>query len=289
MVREQYVRTTGDEGVPDTVPEYLYKIGIYGWRKRCLYLFILILLAILVINLALTIWIVRVMWFNMEGMGLLQVHPDGVRLEGESDFLFSLYAHEIDSREDSALLLDSTENVSLNARNENGNVTGRLSVGPKKVQGDAQQLVVSSNSGRMLFQADGKEVVVGNNKLRITGPEGAIFQHSVQTPLIRGEMSKDLRLDAPTRSLSMDAPAGVHIKALSGRLSVTSNRDVQLHSTEGLLVLDAEMVRMHNLQLGTAGTGGAQDLYEVCVCPNSGKLFLSKANVKTTCSDSQQC
>lgn len=69
MVREQYITTTGDQDVPDTTPDYLYKIGIYGWRKRCLYLFVLILLVILVINLALTIWIVRVMWFNPVRVG----------------------------------------------------------------------------------------------------------------------------------------------------------------------------------------------------------------------------
>lgn len=34
-----------------------------------------------------------------EGMGYLQVTEDGVRLEGESEFLFPLYAEEIDSRE----------------------------------------------------------------------------------------------------------------------------------------------------------------------------------------------
>lgn len=79
MVREQYVSTTGDDGVPDTIPDYLYKIGIYGWRKRCLYLFVLILLVILVINLALTIWIVRVMWFNpvRMGMGMLYMNRAG--------------------------------------------------------------------------------------------------------------------------------------------------------------------------------------------------------------------
>lgn len=32
-------------------------------------------------------------------MGYLQVTEDGVRLEGESEFLFPLYAEEIDSRE----------------------------------------------------------------------------------------------------------------------------------------------------------------------------------------------
>lgn len=35
-----------------------------------------------------------------EGMGLLQVHPDGVKLEeGESEFLSPIYAEEIHSRE----------------------------------------------------------------------------------------------------------------------------------------------------------------------------------------------
>lgn len=55
------------------------------------------------------------------------------------------------------------------------------------------------------------------------------------------------------------------------------------------LVLDAETVRMPNLPLSEEGVAGnAQGLYEVCVCP-SGKLFLSKAGVTSTCSENQEC
>lgn len=64
MVREQYVTTTQGSSAPTSVPDHVYKIGIYGWRKRCLYLFVLLLIIILVVNFALTIWILRVMWFN---------------------------------------------------------------------------------------------------------------------------------------------------------------------------------------------------------------------------------
>lgn len=64
MVREQYISTTDESGVPTPVTDSIYKIGIYGWRKRCLYLFVLLLIIILVVNFALTIWILRVMWFN---------------------------------------------------------------------------------------------------------------------------------------------------------------------------------------------------------------------------------
>uniref|UniRef100_UPI003AAAB4F7 gamma-sarcoglycan n=1 Tax=Centroberyx gerrardi TaxID=166262 RepID=UPI003AAAB4F7 len=290
MVREQYVTTTQGSGAPRPLPDHAYKIGIYGWRKRCLYLFVLLLLIILVVNFALTIWILRVMWFNTEGMGLLQVNSDGVKLEeGESEFLFPLYAHEIHSRQDSSLLVHSSENVSLNARNENGDVTGSISVGPREAQGHAQNLLIKSHNENMLFTADGKKAVIGPDKLRVTGPEGALFQHSVEVPLLKSEPLKDLRLESPTRSLSMDAPKGVHIKALAGNIEAASNMDVILQSSVGLLVLDAETVRLPSLpQSGEGVSGNAQGLYEVCVCP-SGKLFLSKAGVTSTCSENQEC
>ena len=43
----------------------IYKIGIYGWRKRCLYVFLLLLMMMIIINLALTIWILKVMDFSV--------------------------------------------------------------------------------------------------------------------------------------------------------------------------------------------------------------------------------
>jgi hypothetical protein len=42
----------------------VYTIGIYGWRKRCLYFLILLIMILAVINLSLTIWIMVVMDFN---------------------------------------------------------------------------------------------------------------------------------------------------------------------------------------------------------------------------------
>lgn len=64
MVREQYITTTEGTHIERPENQSVYKIGIYGWRKRCLYLFVLLLLIILLVNLALTIWILKVMWFS---------------------------------------------------------------------------------------------------------------------------------------------------------------------------------------------------------------------------------
>lgn len=72
-----------------------YRIGIYGWRKRCLYFLVIILSAMVIINLALTIWIIRVMNFSISGMGSLRLLQDGVRLEGQSHFLHTIYAWDM--------------------------------------------------------------------------------------------------------------------------------------------------------------------------------------------------
>ena len=52
-------------GDPLNQPRIVYKVGVYGWRKRCLYLFILLLMVIVIVNLALTIWILKVMQFSL--------------------------------------------------------------------------------------------------------------------------------------------------------------------------------------------------------------------------------
>ncbi|XP_045150002.1 gamma-sarcoglycan isoform X1 [Echinops telfairi] len=285
MVREEY--TTATEGARLERPEdqYFYKIGIYGWRKRCLYLFVLLLLVILVVNLALTIWILKVMWFFPTGMGHLLVTKDGLRLEGESEFLFPLYVREIRSRMDSSLLLQSTQNVTVNARNSEGEVTGRLKVGPQMVEVQNQQFQINSKDGKPLFTADEKEVAVGTGRLRVTGPEGALFEHSAETPLVQADPFQELRLESPTRSLSMNAPRGVHIKARAGNIEALSQMDIRLGSSDGMLVLDTETVRLPKLTQGTGDPAGiSQGLYEICACPD-GKLYLSVAAVGTTCQE----
>lgn len=41
------------------------------------------------------------------------------------------------------------------------------------------------------------------------------------------------RLESPTRSLSMDAPKGVHIQAAAGKIEALSQMDIVLHSSDG--------------------------------------------------------
>ncbi|XP_054457465.1 zeta-sarcoglycan-like [Anoplopoma fimbria] len=288
ITQEQFILASQSLHLQRPGCDGVYPVGLYGWRKRCLYFFLLLLLVTMIVNLALTVWIIKVMNFSVDGMGNLQLKQDGIRLEGISEFLLPLYVNEIQSRRDSLLVLGSEKNVTLNARNDQGQLTGQLAVGPDAVEAQCQRLEVrSKDGGQLLFTANEEEVIMTTEKFTVTGLEGAVFEHSVETPLIQARASEDLKLESPTRTLTMEAPRGVVVTAAKGPLKVSSRKDLQMESTEGEILLDAKTIQLGSLPLGvyTESPNQAsqeQAVYEVCVCP-SGKIYLSPAETSSSC------
>uniref|UniRef100_A0A3P8UD60 Sarcoglycan zeta n=1 Tax=Amphiprion percula TaxID=161767 RepID=A0A3P8UD60_AMPPE len=254
ITQEQFILASQSLHLQRPGCDPVYPVGLYGWRKRCLYFFLLLLLATMIVNLALTVWIIKVMNFSV----------------------------------DSLLVLRSEKNVTMNARNNQGQLTGQLTVGPEAVEAQCQRLEVrSSDGGKLLFTADEEEVVMTTEKFTVTGSDGAVFGHSVETPLIQARASEDLKLESPTRTLTMEAPRGVEVSAAKGPLKVSGRKDLQLESTEGEILLDANSIQLGSLPLGVYAASAAQAsedqaLYEVCVCP-SGKIYLSPAESSSTC------
>lgn len=62
MPQEQYAQRST---LSSSEGPHVYKVGIYGWRKRCLYFFVLLLMILILVNLAMTIWILKVMNFTI--------------------------------------------------------------------------------------------------------------------------------------------------------------------------------------------------------------------------------
>ncbi|KAF6726942.1 Zeta-sarcoglycan [Oryzias melastigma] len=288
ITQDQYILASHSLHLQRPACDAVYPVGLYGWRKRCLYFLLLLLLVTMIVNLALTVWILKVMNFSVDGMGSLRLKQDGIHLEGVSKFQRPLYVNDIQSRRDSWLLLRSDKNVTLNARNKEGQLTGQLTVGPEAVEAQCQRLEVrNGDGGRLLFTADEEEVAILTDRLTVTGAEGAVFEHSVETPLIQARTSEDLKLESPTRTLTMEAPRGVEVSAAKGTLRISSRKDLQLESTEGEILLDASSVKLGSLPLGVhAGSPSQavqkQAVFEVCVCP-SGKLYLSPAKSSSSC------
>ncbi|XP_067004748.1 delta-sarcoglycan [Anabrus simplex] len=267
---------------------YNFKVGIYGWRKRCLYLLILGLLVMVIVNLALTLWVLKVMEFSSEGMGQLRIVAGGIQLSGQAMVLDALIASSIRSRKGQPISIESSRNFTVNTRDEEGRITNRIFLGNDRLECLATGFRVTDTRGAILFSADRHEVVVGADILRVTGEGGAIFDGTVQTPLVRADSGNELRLESPTRSLEVRAPLGVAIESRAGDISAACLTDLKLQSVAGAVRLDSANVFLRGLKTATMPVPvplpanpprGMQmpprpDIYQLCVCSN-GKLFLA--------------
>ncbi|XP_039340076.1 delta-sarcoglycan isoform X4 [Mauremys reevesii] len=246
MPQEQYAHRSA---MQSSEGPQVYKVGIYGWRKRCLYFFVLLLMILILVNLAMTIWILKVMNFTIGN----------------------------------PLYFQSARNVTVNILNEKTKVLTRLVTGPQAVEAHSQKFEVKSLSGKLLFSADDNEVVVGAERLRVLGAEGTVFPKSIETPSVRADPFKELRLESPTRSLVMEAPKGIEINAEAGNMEATCRTELRLESKDGEITLNAANIKLPRLPLAShSSTGSRQKIYELCVCSN-GRLFLSQAGASSTC------
>lgn len=267
-------------------PRYSFKIGIYGWRKRCLYFLILGLLVMVIVNLALTLWVLKVMEFSSEGMGQLRIVSGGLQLNGRAMVLDALIASSIRSRAGQPIVIESSRNLTLSTRNERGALDNRIFLGHDRFECLANNFMVTDDRGRVLFSANRREVVVGAEELRVSGEGGVVFDGSVQTPLVRADPGRDLRLESLTRSLDLRAPVSINIESRAGDIKATSLKDIKLQSVAGEIRLDAASVMMPSIPTALptsrststlSGSARTHDVYQLCVCAN-GKLFLAPSH-----------
>lgn len=276
-----------DEDAGATTLVHKQQVGIYGWRKRCLYLLVTLLFAMVIMNVALTVWVLRVLDFSLDGMGRLRIVERGVRLEGEAEFLNSLYAAQIRSRREQPLNIESSKNITLNARNNQGQISNRLFIGNSIVEAFADEFRVRDSRGKLLFRAADDEVTVAADSLKVTGPGGVRFDGSVQTPLVRSETFKQLKLESPTRRLKVEAPQGVLVESKAGDISVACHRNLTLQSRQGEIFLDSERIVFQNLKTPLPALSGSpyKNVFQLCVC-QTGVLFLSEPDGQCRADDS---
>ncbi|XP_014669877.1 PREDICTED: delta-sarcoglycan-like [Priapulus caudatus] len=257
-----------------------YATGVYGWRKRCLYGCVLLLLVLIIVNLALTAWIMKTVDFHVGGLGRLRVSDAGVIVDGDAEFSGPVHAAGVRSRDDDALRVDSARNVTVSARDGAGRVTTRLVVGDRMAQLFCQHFEVRGGSGddRPYFYVNEHEMYIGPRRLRVAGLQGSAFADAVQTPLVSAGDGDELRCEAPMGHVSLEAPAGVNVHSASGNVDVSAAGDIRLKGRK--VTLDANDVELTGLPAATRSGGGrsGDDVFQVCVC-QSGRLFLAAPNV----------
>ncbi|VDI81087.1 Hypothetical predicted protein [Mytilus galloprovincialis] len=168
-------------------------VGIYGWRKRCLYGFILLLVILTVLNLALLVWMLRVLNFNWDGIKNVKFTEDGMRTEGQVEFLDSLYTENIQSLQSTALKIDSSRGVYIRARNEDNNITNHFVIANKTVSSRCQLFEIKNSKGQTKLSVSNNGVKFGNMDVTFTGSSKVNFTGSIATPNVRGPVSEPLR------------------------------------------------------------------------------------------------
>ncbi|EEB17961.1 delta-sarcoglycan, putative [Pediculus humanus corporis] len=167
-------------------------------------------------------------------------------MENSSDTVY--YYHLSGNRQ--PISIESSKNFTITTRDSNGKVTSRLVLDKDKLECLSKSFQILNGKGSVLFSANDDEIVVGAEVLRVTGDGGAIFDGSVQTPLIKAASGSELKLESPTRSLEMKAPLGVAIESRAGDISASCLTDLKLQSLDGAIRLDSENVYFSKLRKG---------------------------------------
>ncbi|XP_050416869.1 zeta-sarcoglycan [Patella vulgata] len=253
-------------------------IGIYGWRKRCLYSFILFLMVVVIMNLALTIWILRVFDFSVDGIGRLRMTPKGVRLDGEAEFLKSVYTQEIRSKTGDPLYVESSQEVKIQSRNKANHVTSSLNLDNEKFQAKCEIFEVKDRKGKIKFLVSKDKVIIGTDEVKYNGE--VIFDGSIETPSLRGPISEELKIESPSSSVEISGSAGVSVQAPAGDVELKSQDNIRLQTSSGAIHLDSKDIFLKNIkESDTSGIQGvsSSDIYQLCMCQN-GRVFLAEAD-----------
>ncbi|VDK41857.1 unnamed protein product [Anisakis simplex] len=250
----------------------IYRVGIYGWRKRCLYCFICVLTVVVVLNLALTVWIMTILDLSSEGMGALKIEDDRIRVSGEAQFDRPVHFTELSTAEGEALTIDSSRGVFIKARNMSGHQTAMLNMFQDgRTEAVCDRFEIFDNARKLLFFADSNEVGLKLENLRILDDGGSVFEGAIQTAFIRPEPDTPLSLESPTRNLNLDASQDIEIMSAAGEIQMSSLLDINLNSKQGEIRLESGNVFISGL-LKSEGRGHSQ--YQLCICQN-GRLFMA--------------
>lgn len=262
-------------------------IGIYGWRKRCLYSFILLLTIMTVLNLALLVWILRVLNFDVDGMKSMKFTSDGMTVDGEVEFLNSLYTENIKSLQSMPLKIDSSRGVHIRARNENSQITNTFTIANKTVTSQSESFTVKNSRGMTKLAVSDKGVDFVNADVTFSGSTSKVHvTGSIATPNVRGPIAEPLRVEALSTQLNVIGEKGVVVSAPAGRVLVKS-ADRLSFVTDKNIYMGAKNYYIKNLQVSSGQSGGgvySGTVYELCIC-DTGKLFLSRPSDNCAASD----
>ncbi|XP_076037001.1 sarcoglycan delta [Oratosquilla oratoria] len=224
------------------------RVATSGWRRRCLYILLIALLLLCFMNLALMLWILKGIQFNMSGMGQLQFLPGGVELDGWAHVRNKLsVAGLVHGRENTPLSFEADYNITLSRP---GATTPHLVINNDGVivTSNVFRVVDPSDGETSYFEVDAQGSRVGSELFTVTGAEGVRFQGSMQTPQLYSRNTHEFRLESQTRGLFIHSAKTTRIEARGGDITATSGSNAKITSHKGRIRLENPKVYFSRLR-----------------------------------------
>jgi len=228
---------------------------------------------VIVVNLAVTIWIITVLDLSADGMGALKILDNGgIRVTGRAEFDKPVHCNQLSTDEGEALSIDSSRGIRMSARNITGHATSSFNLFPEgRAEAICDRFEILNSDRKLLFFADKNEIGLKLENLRILDDGGSVFDGAIQTAIVRPEPDGPLRIESPTRNLFVDAGQDIELLSRGGDIKLTSLLDIDLISKQGDIRLDSGTVYVSGIP---RSEGRGQPQYQLCVCEN-GRLFMA--------------
>ncbi|XP_077555729.1 gamma-sarcoglycan-like isoform X2 [Haemaphysalis longicornis] len=205
-----------------------------GWRKKMLYMLVAVTIVLTSLNASLLMWTIKVLDLSTDGPGVMSLTTGGMKVSGHGQFLDILTTKRIQNNmQAKGLLIESAGDVKLTSLNPQGRYHNSLSLGSGILESRGSHFLVRNPKDSVLFRSDPSEVVVATDNLRISTKAGFQLDGSLHAEVVRGSPSRDLKVESPTKRISVHGEEQVSMVARAGDTLVRSLQDIHLHTRKG--------------------------------------------------------
>ncbi|XP_028177341.1 delta-sarcoglycan-like [Ostrinia furnacalis] len=274
---------------------------VRGWRRTCLYAIIVVLMVLVFLNIALTLWIISTLRLNANGIGPIKIIKNGIQLDGQAWVVDQLAVSTISSAPAQPVTVHSYRNFSVLVSEPtfgNNNTLRHVELAKLLIKRDSvvcsgRKFEVRDAHGASVFSASRDEVRVAADTLAVAGAGGVTVKNAIQAPSVRAPPGSDLQLESLTRRLSLKAPQSIHFDSRAGSMDMTSHGDIKFNSLVGSIKFDAPNIIISNLKEANVTNKAQKNIrtmkvYQLCVCL-SGKLFLAPPDSVCASTDDDMC
>jgi hypothetical protein len=266
-----------------TVRVLAQPVGVYGWRKSCLYASVILLLALCIVNLGLLVWLASVLELDDDHAGPLYFTKDKLQVRGQAEFTESLALGRLTGADGAALRLESNSNIRLTATGANdlaselvvdqGETTLTTSVFRAAAASAASNGTAAGMVAEPYFEASEDRILLRANEVRVSSASGMAVEGAVQTSVLQNDFAsgRGLTLQSAGQSLSIEADDAATLTSTNGDVTLSSLLDLSL-SAGGDLILSANQ-RLRILELPTPAADAGASEFQLCLCAADSRVF----------------